>query len=224
MCINSAMITQHRKYQCFSKRYCNSNTNRVNIFCIVLLYISYAWVVTLYLIHFYIKLFLIGSELQRWWYEKRKEVLLYAHRHRSILGPDGHNILTPANHWLVMRKPIIMVTVLTWSPCQNRIPSNSVNWRNSIEFHGIFHGIPWNSINLSFIIPWNFMENSMENSMNWRNDFRQGTVQSGIWPRGIIHSLAQRANQLCYPGPVTSKINTEEIDNNSVVYWKPLGI
>jgi hypothetical protein len=49
---------------------------------------------------------------------------------------------------------------------------------NSMEFHTIFNGIPgnfqWNSMELSIKFSWNFSLNSMENSMNSRNDFRQG--------------------------------------------------
>jgi hypothetical protein len=39
---------------------------------------------------------------------------------------------------------------------------NSIKFRQLTEFHRIFHGISWNSANLSFIIPWNSMENSVE--------------------------------------------------------------
>jgi hypothetical protein len=34
--------------------------------------------------------------------KEKKEWLLYAHRHRHILGAPGHIILTPVNHLLAM--------------------------------------------------------------------------------------------------------------------------
>jgi hypothetical protein len=42
--------------------------------------------------------------------------LLYAHKHRSILGSAGHITLTPANQLLVMDKVVWLLTNLGFKP------------------------------------------------------------------------------------------------------------
>jgi hypothetical protein len=61
--------------------------------------------------------------------KRRNDCLLYAHRHRSILGAAGHIILTPANQLMVMGLKINLVTV--HYPGSNQRPFD--HWPTSLR-------------------------------------------------------------------------------------------